>query len=167
MVLYPQNSGSHTNATAFKEETNMIARFKNWYYGEDGMNPIYRTWKFHKLFAALLVGSFLLVFRGMEVDDVSTKLLAACGLFAFFFCIGVLPQLAYGEHYKLAIQMNGGGTAVFMLVLCLVLGVIIGGVVTPLYLLLLASDLRYRAKVRRRDPELVRKPRPGHKNLAK
>ena len=63
--------------------------------------------------------------------------------------------------------MNGGGTGVFMFVLCLVLGVIIGGVVTPLYLLLLVSDLRYRIKVQKRDPQLVRKPRPDHKDLTK
>lgn len=145
----------------------MIARFKNWYYGEDGMNPIYRTWKFHKLFIALLVGSFLFSFFVLELDGLPIKLLGTCAFFTFFFCIGILPPLMYGEHYKLAFQMNGGGTAVFTLVLCLFLGILIGWVVTPLYLLLLVSDLRYRARVQKRDPHLVRMPRPDHKNLAK
>ena len=145
----------------------MIARFKNWYYGEDGMNPIYRTWKFHKLFIALLVGSFLFSFFVLELDGLPIKLLGTCAFFAFFLCMGILPPLMYGEHYKLAFQMNGGGTAVFTLILCLFLGILIGGVVTPLYLLLLASDLRYRARVRRTDPQLVCRPRPTHKNLTR
>ena len=145
----------------------MIARFKNWYYGEDGMNPIYRTWKFHKLFIALLVGSFLFSFFVLELDGLPIKLLGTCAFFAFFYCMGILPPLMYGEHYKLAFQMNGGGTAVFTLILCLFLGILIGGVVTPLYLLLLVSDLRYRAKVRRTDPQLVCRPRPTHKNLTR
>ena len=145
----------------------MIARFKNWYYGEDGMNPIYRTWKFHKFFMALLVGSFLFSFFVLELDGLPIKLLGTCAFFAFFLCMGILPPLMYGEHYKLAFQMNGGGTAVFTLILCLFLGILIGGVVTPLYLLLLASDLRYRARVRRTDPQLVCRPRPTHKNLTR
>ena len=145
----------------------MIARFKNWYYGEDGMNPIYRTWKFHKFFMALLVGSFLFSFFVLELDGLPIKLLGTCAFFAFFFCMGILPPLMYGEHYKLAFQMNGGGTAVFTLILCLFLGILIGEVVTPLYLLLLVSDLRYRAKVRRTDPQLVCRPRPTHKNLTR
>ena len=145
----------------------MIARFKNWYYGEDGMNPIYRTWKFHKFFMALLVGSFLFSFFVLELDGLPIKLLGTCAFFAFFLCMGILPPLMYGEHYKLAFQMNGGGTAVFTLILCLFLGILIGGVVTPLYLLLLVSDLRYRAKVRRTDPQLVCRPRPTHKNLTR
>lgn len=145
----------------------MIARFKNWYYGEDGMNPIYRTWKFHKFFMALLVGSFLFSFFVLELDGLPIKLLGTCAFFAFFLCMGILPPLMYGEHYKLAFQMNGGGTAVFTLILCLFLGILIGGVVTPLYLLLLVSDLRYRAKVKTRNPQAVRKPQPVHRNLAK
>ena len=145
----------------------MIARFKNWYYGEDGMNPIYRTWKFHKFFMALLVGSFLFSFFVLELDGLPIKLLGTCAFFAFFLCMGILPPLMYGEHYKLAFQMNGGGTAVFTLILCLFLGILIGEVVTPLYLLLLVSDLRYRAKVRRTDPQLVCRPRPTHKNLTR
>lgn len=145
----------------------MIARFKNWYYGEDGMNPIYRTWKFLKFFMALLVGSFLFSFFVLELDGLPIKLLGTCAFFAFFLCMGILPPLMYGEHYKLAFQMNGGGTAVFTLILCLFLGILIGGVVTPLYLLLLVSDLRYRAKVRRTDPQLVCRPRPTHKNLTR
>ena len=145
----------------------MIARFKNWYYGEDGMNPIYRTWKFHKFFMALLVGSFLFSFFVLELDGLPIKLLGTCAFFAFFLCMGILPPLMYGEHYKLAFQMNGGGTAVFTLILCLFLGILIGGVVTPLYLLLLVSDLRYRARVRRTDPQLTRKAQPVYKDLTK
>lgn len=62
----------------------MIAWFKNWYYGEDGMKPIYRTRRFHKVLIALLV-----------------------------------------------------------------------------------ADLRYRAKVRRSNPEMLRKGRPVHRDLTK
>ena len=71
----------------------MIARFKNWYYGEDGMNPIYRTWKFHKFFMALLVGSFLFSFFVLELDGLPIKLLGTCAFFAFFLCMGILPPL--------------------------------------------------------------------------
>ncbi len=145
----------------------MIAWFKNWYYGEDGMKPIYRTRRFHKVLIALLVACTYFSFCVLELDGVPLKIMGSAGFFAAVLCLWTLPELIFGENSGLAFFLNGGLTGCVILIACLAIGLIVGLVVTPLYLLLLVADLRYRAKVRRSNPEMLRKGRPVHRDLTK
>ena len=145
----------------------MIAKFQNWYYGEDGMNPIYRMRKFHKIMVAVLIAAAILASTVYEDGELSMQVYGAASFFACFVCIRVLPGVIYGEHWRLGLMIDNGGTALFLLVACFVIGILTAWVITPLYLLLLVSDLRYRSKVKRANPELVKAPKPTHTNLTK
>lgn len=84
----------------------MIAWFKNWYYGEDGMKPIYRTRRFHKVLIALLVACTYFSFCVLELDGVPLKIMGSAG----FFAAGSLRADEYGGqlYIRTCHQMYAG-----------------------------------------------------------
>ena len=143
----------------------MIASFRNWYYGEDGTNPLFRLKKMHKICLLVLLGSVLFSIFGPVYDNPVLQVYSTAIYFTFFFCTGFGVRLL-GPHWDIVIHMNRGGNALFVIVLSIIISIFIAWLVLPLYLLLFAADFRYRCRVGRTNPQLLEEMKPSYKDLS-
>ena len=147
----------------------MNGMFQNWFYGEDGMNPVIRIRVLHKISMVFLAIATYFSFCELEFDTLGMQLFSSCAFFTLFLgfelvILGALKLL--GPQWSFLIYWNrGGGNVILTFFLALALSAMVGWLVTPLYLLVFAADLRYTLTLKRKDPQLFQKMKPSHKNL--
>lgn len=144
----------------------MIANFQHWYYGEDGTNPLFRLRKMHKICPLLLLACVLFSIYGPVHDTFAMQMYSPAVYFTFLLCMGIFTRML-GPHWDIVIHMNRGSNALAVLLISIAVAFCLAWLVVPLYLVLLVSDIRYKNKVRKTNPELVKKPELTYKNLTK
>lgn len=147
----------------------MNAAFQHWFYGEDGMNPVSRIRGLHKVSIVLLALAAYFSFFELEFDSLGMQLYGTAAFFTLGFGV-VLTVLAalnlVGPQWSFLIFFSRrGGNWIVTFFLALFLAALVGWLVTPLYLLLFAADLRYTISLKRKNPQLLKKEVPSHKDL--
>lgn len=147
----------------------MNGMFQNWFYGEEGMNPVTRIRVLHKISMVFLAIAAYFSFCELEFDSLGMQLFSTSAFFTLFLgvelvVLGTMKLL--GPQWSFLIYWNrGGGNVLLTFFLALALAAMVGWLVTPLYLLVFAADLRYTISLRRKHPQLFPKKVPSHKDL--
>lgn len=149
----------------------MNGMFQNWFYGEDGMNPVIRIRILHKISMVFLAIAAYFSFCELEFDSLGMQLFSTCAFFTLFLgfelvVMGMMKLL--GPQWSFLIYWSRrGGNVILGFFLALALAAMVGWLVTPLYLLVFAADLRYTISLKRKQPQLVKKEARSYKDLTK
>ena len=149
----------------------MNAAFQNWFYGEDGMNPVSRIRVLHKVSIVLLALAAYFRFFELKFDSLGMQLYSTSAFFTLGFGVVLIVLAALnlvGPQWSFLIYFSRrGGNWIVTFFLALFLAAMVGWLVTPLYLLLFAADLSYTIRLKRKNPQLLKKEAPSHKDLTR
>ena len=116
----------------------MNGMFQNWFYGEDGMNPVIRIRVLHKISLVFLAIAAYFSFCELKFDSLGMQLFSTCAFFTLFLgfelvVMGMMKLL--GPQWSFLIYWGrGGGNVILGFFLALALAAMVGWLVTPLYL---------------------------------